>query len=238
MTVRIGITGESGFIGAHLAAHVRCDRRFRRIPFERSFFRSSRKLAEFTAGCDAIVHLAGESRNPDGEALRRINVTLTKMLASAASAAKNPPCVFLGSTTHISKNTPYHESKRISWNILKTELPHAVELLMPNTFGPCGRPFFNSVVSTFCFQAAHGETPPRIDPVTLKLIYIDDLCRMILDEIAAGFETRTSVIAHTMEITLPELWAKLDSWRHTETMPPLPTAFDAELWNTFRSYRS
>lgn len=238
MTIRIGITGESGFIGSHLAAHVRCDERFQRIPFERSFFRSSRALADFAAHCDAIVHLAGESRSPDGAGLRRINTTLTEMLADAARSVKTPPCVFLGSTTHIDKDTPYHESKRISWNILKTKLPHAVELLMPNTFGPCGRPFFNSVVSTFCFLAAHGETPERVDPVTLKLIYIDDLCRKILDEAASGFETRTAAIAHTVETALPDLWKKLETWRGTDGMPRLETQFDADLWNTFRSYRT
>jgi UDP-2-acetamido-2,6-beta-L-arabino-hexul-4-ose reductase len=32
-------------------------------------------------------------------------------------------------------------------------------LIIPNVYGPFGKPFYNSVVATFCHQLTHGEMP-------------------------------------------------------------------------------
>ncbi len=236
MIIRIGITGEAGFIGSHLAEKARQDSRFQHVPFERDFFSVPEKLAEFAGKCNVIIHLAGLSRSNDPERMYETNLQLTEMLANAAAEQAIPPCVMLGSTTHIRKDTPYHASKRDSMALLRERLPRTVELRMSNTFGPGSRPFYNSVVSTFCHLAAQKKTPEEISDVTLSLIYVEDLCSRILDLAAESPESRTEVIAHTDEIPLPCLWNMLTAWSKAGGMPELRTKFEAALWTTFRSY--
>ena len=81
--------------------------------------------------------------------------------------------------------------------------------MLPNTFGPGSRPFYNSVVSTFAALAAQGKEPEKIDDVILKLLPVRNLCRQAVDLL---FQTpqREFEIAHTIEIPLPELWKRLN----------------------------
>ena len=113
-------------------------------------------------------------------------------------------------------------------------------LLMPNTFGPCARPFFNSVVSTFCYQAAHGQTPERIDPAELKLIHVRTLCREILQIIRRNESGITAVeIPHEYEIRLDHLWEKLQEWKaglDAGKSPDAKTLFETDLLSAFLSY--
>lgn len=240
-TIRVGITGESGFIGRHLAAAVRADGRFAAVPFVRKWFDSPEELENFASRCDAIVHLAAVSRDDDGEKLYRTNLELTAKLIDAARSVPEIPAVFLGSTTHIAREAPYHASKRDAMALLRTRLPRTVELLMPNTFGPGARPYWNSVVATFCAIAAAGGAPPEIRDVPLALIPVEELCARILAEIARGGESRTVTIPHRYAPRLPELWGALAHWRDDRSAgtPPSPpeTPFERDLLAAFESYR-
>ena len=207
MPFRLGITGERGFIGSHLAASARADGRFSVTPFRREWFDRPKALAEFAQSCDAVVHLAGISRSDRPREAYDVNLELTAKLAAA-----RPRRVLFGSTTHIDKDSWYHASKRDGAKLLmgNSAFP-TVELLMPNTFGPGGKIFYNSAVMTFAWLAAHGEKPERIDPVPLKLIPVDELCAEILRIALSGGPTRREIIAHTVELTLPELWSRLSA---------------------------
>ena len=230
--IRLGITGQSGFIGSHLFRKAKISGGFIPQEFHRDFFEKTEDLKKFADSCDVIVHLAGLSRHEDGEHLYRTNVGLTEKLIRACSGLQK---ILLGSTTHIGKDLPYHASKRRSAELLERYGNFAI-LLMANTFGPGSRPFYNSVVSTFCSMAASGRAPDRIDDALLQLIYVDDLCSEIL-KAAKSAECGTIEIPHTHEIRLPELWNKLKAWSEGGK-PQIADAFDAELYTTFLSYRT
>lgn len=234
---RVGITGETGFIGRHLREIIDKSEQWEKVPFERNFFSDPSALAGFLKQCDVVVHLAGLSRHADGDFLYRTNLELTRALAEAAKTLDSPPVIFFGSTTHIAKMLPYHVSKRDSQKLLEESGVPTVTLLMPNTYGPGGRPFHNSVVSTFCHLAAEGKTPEKIEDAELKLIYVGDLCKKILSLMETENRTKTVEIAHTEEIRLPELWEKLCEWR-AQPLPSVHSALERNLLLTFRSYQS
>jgi len=49
-------------------------------------------------------------------------------------------------------------------------------LRLPNIFGKWGRPYHNSVVATYCYNASRNIKSIINDPKTeLELLYIDDL---------------------------------------------------------------
>ena len=64
----VGITGVNGFIGSHLKNQlVNCNKGFKVIKFDKSFFENNNKLDDFVEKCDVIVHLAGVNRHPSSE---------------------------------------------------------------------------------------------------------------------------------------------------------------------------
>ncbi len=234
---KVGITGETGLIGRHLRELVDRSEQWERVPFEKNFFSDPSALAGFLKQCDAVVHLAGLSRHADGDFLYRTNLQLARVLAEAAKTLVSPPVIFFGSTTHIAKTLPYHASKRDSQKLLEDSGVPSVTLLMPNTYGPGGRPFHNSVVSTFCHLAAQGKTPEKIEDAELKLIYVGDLCKKILFLLETETATKTVEIAHAEEIRLPELWKKLCEWRN-QPSPSAHSELERNLLRTFLSCRS
>lgn len=233
--MKIGITGAAGFIGSHLAAA--CARRgWQVVAGGREIFADARSMADFVCKSDRIVHLAGLSRHPDGEYLYRTNMELTAMLDRALRAAPRP--IYFASTTHdVLKDLPYHRSKRDGRALLEASGSYPVATLrMANVFGPGSKPFYNSVVSTFCRIAADGGTPERVDEAMLELIYIDELTEILcrhLVESAPENGAVTIEARHTL--ALPELWRKLAAWRQN---PPVePAGLDAMLYRTLESYR-
>ncbi len=241
--MKIGITGSEGFIGTafrrYLTALGVCP-----LICPRSAFERPGEMTAFCGSCEAVIHFAGLSRHPDGNFLLETNLRLTSALIAGLKNSGSRAHVYLASTTHEQRELPYHESKRRSRRMLETWAAETgnsyTTLLMPNTFGPYARPFFNSVVSTFCYQAAHGQTPDRIDPAELKLIHVRTLCREILRLVRRNVPGVSSVeIPHEYEIRLDRMWEILQNWRGqlAAGKTPLPAdPFETGLLETFLSY--
>lgn len=73
---KIGITGESGFIGTVLRETLRLTDAVH-IPFQREFFGDRNAMCGFVSQCDAVVHLAAVSRSQDPQAMYETNMRLT-----------------------------------------------------------------------------------------------------------------------------------------------------------------
>lgn len=235
----LGILGSTGFIGSHLFQRAKIDLRFIPAAGTRELFSSQAKLTSFLHSCDAVIDLAGVSRADDQEILYRTNMELVRKLISAMQEDGRGIPVYFGSTTHIEKTLPYHRSKRDSMALLAEHLPHAVEILMPNTFGPFAPPFYNSVISTFCVLAASDHSPERIDDALLELIPIRQLTSELLNVIAGNRTEKRIVLNAPYQIRLPELWTKLQDFKKctdSGTFPILKNELEGDLWYTFRSY--
>lgn len=233
--MKIGMTGCDGFIGRHLAEACRRNG-WQVLAGGKETLGDERSVAAFVRQCDRVVHLAGLSRHPDGEYLYRTNMRLAALLDGALQETPRP--LWFASTTHDTlKDLPYHRSKRDGRALFEASGRYPViTLRMANVFGPGSRPFYNSVVSTFCRIAADGGTPEKVDDVPLELIYIDELTERICSSLAeTAPRTAALTIGAKHFLTLPELWRKLVLWR--ENPPETTTGFDALLFRTFCSYR-
>lgn len=241
--MKIGITGSEGFIGTVFRRYLTV---LGEIPVicPRSAFECPEEMTAFCGSCEAVVHFAGLSRHPDGNFLLETNLRLTSALIDGLKNSSGHTHVYLASTTHEQRDLPYHESKRRSRKMLESWAAETgnsyTTLLMPNTFGPYARPFFNSVVSSFCYQAAHGQTPDRIDLAELKLIHVRTLCREILRIVHRNVPGVSAVeIPHEYEIRLDELWWKLQEWKSgmvAGKSPAAVTPFENDLLAAFLSY--
>ena len=244
---KVGITGQSGFIGTHLFNTLSLDtEKYELIPFEDSYFDDEKVLLSFVSKCDTIVHLAAVNRHHNQDEIYDTNLLLVDKLITALNKNKSKAHIIFASSTQEERDNTYGRSKKAGREILsawaKENKSGFTGLIIPNVFGPFGKPFFNSVISTFSYQLCAGETPKIEIDTELKLIYVGELITEIENIIEKNDSTITDklFVQHTSVIKVSDLLNKLSSYKslyfNTGFIPDLPNAFEVNLFNTFRSY--
>ena len=248
--MKIGITGEQGFVGTHLKNYLHLFDDAKLIPFQRNWFESNDTLDLFVSQCDAIVHLAAVNRHEDQQVLHDTNVALAQKLVDACKRTESIPHLLISSSTQEEKDNVYGQSKKtarlIFENWAKETNGLATGLIIPNVFGPFGKPYYNSVVATFCHKITRGETPEIHVDGTVNLIYVLDLVEHIRsvvfnpDQISRDKGAACWKISHTKSIKVSALLAMLNDFKtqYMEglTFPDLSDDFTKALFNTFRCY--
>ena len=82
------------------------------------------------------------------------------------------------STIQVVKKNPYGVSKKQAENLLlklKNNNTQVFIYRLANVFGKWSKPFYNSVVATFCYQILHNKEIKIIKNEQISLIYIDTL---------------------------------------------------------------
>jgi len=250
--IKIGITGQAGFVGTHLFNTLGLyPGKFERKSFEDSFFSDENKLKEFVQSCDVIVHLAAMNRHNDPEIIYNTNIGLVKQLISACKSTKSTPHIIFSSSTQEERDNLYGKSKKDGRILLEQWADknngQFTGLIIPNVYGPFGHPYYNSVVATFCHQLTHNETPKiEVDGV-VKLIYVGELVKQIIEMI---IEVETShkddvviqeiKLQHTTEIKVSRILQLLEGYKANYwgkgEIPALDTPFQRNLFNTFLCY--
>ena len=88
--MKIGVTGQNGFIGWHLSQTFKYifPLEFKLIPFERNFFYHEDLLDKFTSDCNCIIHLAGVNRDSDESKIKKVNIELSNKLIESFERIK------------------------------------------------------------------------------------------------------------------------------------------------------
>lgn len=244
--IKIGITGQAGFVGTHLFNTLGLyPSVFERIPFKDSYFQNEEKLNTFVSQCDAIVHLAAMNRHKNPNIIYKINIGLINQLIAACELTNSKPHILFSSSIQEEKYNIYGKSKKDGRELLIkwAEKNHAnfTGLIIPNVFGPFGLPNYNSVVATFCHQLTHNETPKIDIDGEIKLIYVSELVQIILQHITnQQLSVSTLKVPNTSEIKVSELLQKLTKFKvdyfTKGTIPNLNNSFELNLFNTFLCY--
>ena len=243
--VKIGITGQEGFVGTHLFNTIALfPEEFERVVYDIQFFGDEDLLDEFVAQCDVIVHLAAMNRHPDPQVLYDVNVGLVKTLIGALERTHSKAHVILSSSSQEEKDNLYGKSKKEGRGLL-IEWANRVGapftgLIIPNVFGPFGQPYYNSVIATFSHQIANGEMPQIQIDGELHLIYVGELVTEILNKIREHKTDVAYVVPHTATAKVSELLLLLQGYKNTYQdkgeIPVIITAFERNLFNTYRCY--
>lgn len=236
----IGITGIRGLIGWHLHAFLHGYDDVAVVGCDRGTFASNKQMDAFVSGVDAIVHLAGMNRGDERE-IEETNLHLTQSLIDACIRTASRPHILFASSTHIDGDTVYGRSKRQCGELLHawadTNGAPFTEMVLPHVFGECGRPFYNSVVSTFCHQLAHGEQPEIIHDGQLELLHAQKLAQHIDSFIRQGKSGTLRLRGRAIPVS--ELLRKLEGMAaqyREHLIPDLSEQLDLDLFNTYRSY--
>lgn len=257
--IKIGITGQAGFIGTHLFNTLSLDPgNFSLVPFKDQFFTTENELQEFVKQCDVIVHLAAMNRHAEPDVLYKTNIDLVQKLITAMERTGSTPYVIMSSSLQEERDNIYGRSKREGRELLNQWASRNgaqfTGLIIPNVFGPFGVPFYNSVISTFSYQLANGQEPKIEVDAELKLIYVHDLLKVIIGLInshGAGKGNSEGqpvsdnppeivYVEHQAVYKVTELLEKLRAYHECYVekgiFPDLSNNFELALFNTFRSY--
>ena len=195
--IKIGITGQAGFIGTHLfnTLSLHPDK-YIRIPFRDEFFKSEEVLDAFVKQCDVIIHLAAMNRHNDPNVLYKTNIELVQKLIDSMERTNSKPYVIMSSSLQEEQDNLYGLSKREGRELFNQwadrNSAKFTGLIIPNVFGPFGVPFYNSVISTFSYQLCNKQEPKIEVDNELKLIYVGDLVKVILDLVPADYAEKNT----------------------------------------------
>lgn len=243
---RIGITGSGGFVGSHLLHLLNRAESVTPVACNRATFHDDDRLRAFVQSCDTIVHLAGVNRGTDEE-IAIGNVSLARRLMQVLRETRTTPKLLYSSSIQRDLDNVYGRSKREAETILadwaRTVGADFATLVIPNVFGPGCRPFYNSVVATFCHLLAQGDRPEVHQDQEVEFIDVNLLVEQILSECCnseAG--VREKRISGSARLTVNELLSRLESYREhffdKQIVPDLSDPLDASLYATFLSYVS
>jgi UDP-2-acetamido-2,6-beta-L-arabino-hexul-4-ose reductase len=236
----IGVTGSYGMLGWHVCGFLRTLPDVQLRIANRETFSTAKSLAEFAGRCDVVLHLAGMNRG-DASEVAQTNIRLTQELITALKAVDSRAHVLFSSSTHIDRDTEYGASKRKCTALLEAWALQSsgkfTNLVFPNIFGERGKPFYNSVVSTFCHQVALGEMPVIQQDAELEQIHAQSVARLIWDCIVESQVGELRVPGR--KVTVSKLLEKIQGFQALYTghvFPDVRDDFDQDLFNTFRSY--
>src|ERR1035437_25173 len=246
--IKVGITGQTGFIGTHLFNFLNLKKdEIVTVPFEDNYFENDIQLREFIRECDTIVHLAAMNRHGDPQVIYDTNIRLVKKLILAMERIEKKTHVLFSSSTQEERENLYGKSKYDGRLLFEqwAERNHTrfTGFVIPNVFGPFGNPFYNSVVATFCHQLTHNQQPKIEIDANLQLIFVDELTNLFYQKIIERPDE--SVIERfkvqfTSENKVSEILLFLEKFKklyfEEHCFPDLNSAFELNLFNTFRSY--
>lgn len=246
MAIKIGITGQAGFVGTHLFNYLGLSDNFERVSFDDSFFNTPMQLDNFVKQCDVIVHLAAMNRHPDPQVIYETNLSLVRQLIESMKRIGNTPHVLFSSSTQEEKDNLYGKSKKEGRELFEQWAKRTgasfTGLVVPNVFGPFSKPYYNTFVATFAHQLINGEQPTVQVDGDIKLIYVGSLCSFITKQILSGEkETIQRIeVPHDFESKVTTILTKFENYQKLYAeqgiIPHLQDINDINLFNTFRSY--
>lgn len=242
--MKILVTGANGFVGKNLIAELN-NRGYSEI-FKVVRETTKEELNKYTKHCGFIFHLAGVNRPKDDKEFMEGNFGFTSELLELLKKNNNKSPIVITSSTQAEKGNPYGNSKKAGEDLLidyenETGIKTYI-FRLPNLFGKWSKPYYNSVVSTFCHNIARDmEIQINNSDTELELAYIDDVIKEFIN-IIEGNTLRIDnfcMIPITYKVKLGRLAKIIKSFRDSREhhyIPNMGDDFTKKLYSTYLSY--
>jgi len=241
--MKILVTGAKGFIGKNICLILR---EKGHDVFEYDLGCTDDQLIQFVKDSDFIVHLAGINRPLNPQEFIDGNVNFTKKLLDLLDQYGHKAPIIFSSSTQAALDNPYGKSKKMAEDqffVFSKETNTPVYIYrLNNVFGKWCRPNYNSVIATWCYNAANN-LPLQINQLApaIDFVYIDD----VIDEFLRVIENQPKSTGEIMHVEphytekLEDIAAALDTFkksRDNEIIPELKEGFYKKLYSTYLSY--
>jgi len=198
--MKVGITGAYGFVGSHLLDALISMSGVEVEPFDkrRHNLLQIESLRSFVEGKEVIIHLAGLNRDTN-ENLIKVNTlgTLNLLEALTAYAKRDIRLIYMSSfqvykepkrSELINELHPTHPkniygvSNKAAEEIISCYSFGSIVFRGSNFFGPRCKPYYNSVISTFCDLLSKSEsfTVYGSGEQGRDFLYISDVIEVLL----------------------------------------------------------
>ncbi|KAA3652436.1 MAG: NAD-dependent epimerase/dehydratase family protein [Proteobacteria bacterium] len=238
--MKIGITGAEGLLGFHLRARLQALGGHEVRLANRATFSTEASLDAFVNGLDGLAHFAGMNRGEEHE-VEAVNAALAEALVAAMRRTCSAPTVVFSNSTHVDRDTGYGRGKRRAAEVLGAWATDCgvsfTDLVLPHVFGEFGKPFANSVVSTFCWQLANGETPEIHVDGLLELVHAQAVAERCLSAMQSSENGRVRMAGEPIQVSgLLERLNALHAQYGAQIVPALNDPLTLRLFNTLRAY--
>lgn len=241
--MKILITGSKGFIGKNLIELLK------RAKYTDLFFFNKEstdlELETFIQNADFIFHLAGVNRPEKIDEFYEGNTALTeKLIALIEKNHRKIPILLTSSTQAVTDNDygkSKYEAEILIQNYSKKNDVSAYIYRLPNVFGKWGKPNYNSVIATWCYNVTRNLSLQINDPSkVLELVYIGDVVSHFLRQL----NNRTQRceyynIQPIYQKSLSEINQLLEQFkisRNNLLIPKVGQGFERALYATYLSY--
>jgi UDP-2-acetamido-2,6-beta-L-arabino-hexul-4-ose reductase len=238
--MRIAVTGAEGFLGWHTLCALKARGTDEVTSIGRDTASVDGHLDRALLGTDAVLHLAGVNRS-DPDKIRAGNIDSARRLTESLDRVGARPVIVYANSIQAGDGSPFAESKQaasehlVRWG---TAVGCAVaDVYLPNLFGEHGRPHYNSVVATFCYELAHGQEAVVVEDRTIPLLHVQDAVDALLDLVShqasgsfhpQGHPTRVSALLGILR-DFRDLYASGE-------IPDIADPLHRALFNTYRSF--
>lgn len=233
--MKVAVIGAEGFLGWHIRSALHAEGHDTVGVGRVAFWDSD--LAQKIQDCDAVVHAAGVNRGSDEEVAEG-NIALASRLAEVIGKSGFDRSLVYLNSSHFRRSTAYGQSKARAAEILGAAAGDGfTNLILPNVFGEFGRPYYNSVVSTFCHQIVNGLPLSINDDAPLELVHAQDVADEILATLRSGPRGQIEVTGHSTSVegVAHDLQEIRDSYS-VNVLPRTDSGYKRSLFNTLRSY--
>ncbi|MET7807968.1 polysaccharide biosynthesis C-terminal domain-containing protein [Micromonospora chersina] len=235
--LRLALTGAGGFLGWHVRVLLRALGWPEPVVLTRADLADPARVAARVSGVDRVLHLAGVNRADDPTEVAAGNVRLAVALADGLRAAPVPPGgVVYANSVQAGNGTPYGDGKAAAAAVLAdTGLP-LDDVPLPHLYGEHGRPFYNSVVATFCRVLAEGGRPEVHQDRQLDLVHVTDAAARLAGVPAGGSWDPALPALRTGVRELADRLTTMAAGYRVGDIPALPDRHHVRLFNTYRSH--
>lgn len=233
--LRLALTGGDGFLGWHVRVLVRALGWPDPVRLDRADLSDPDVLAARLAQVDRVLHLAGVNRGTPAE-LSAGNARLASAVVAGMDRCPVPPQVVFANSVQAGNGSPYGDGKAAAAAILADAGYDFHDVRLPNLYGEHGRPFYNSVVATFCRVLADGGRPEVLEDRELRLVHATDAAARLVGAPDGGSWDADMPAWRTSVRELAEVLTGYAALYRTGQMPALTDRHRLRLFNTYRSH--
>lgn len=239
--MKVLVTGSRGFIGRHVVDVLKS--RGHEV-FEYDINSSNDDLREYVNNCESIIHLAGSNRPKNNSDFYSNNYDLTKSIVDYILACGIKRPILFVSSIHADSKTDYGVSKKMAEEYLFSSGLPIIIYRLTNVFGPGCRPYYNSVVATFCENVSNDLPLSINDPhKVIDFVFVDDVAKQFVFDIENGKFANSRVfysVSPSYKCTINKLASLLRYFKCSILsdchLPFISNEFEFKLFLTFCSY--
>ncbi len=218
LSMKIAVTGATGFLGSHLVFHLAaagyevralvrksCPHQHpastsvHQLPVD---FNSIESITTALEGCEILIHLLGIINGSEAE-LRKSNVEITERVLQACRHAKIKKIVHMSSVAAVMGHGPYGRSKAEGeMRVRNSGIPHVI--FQPAYIYGIGDRHLTKRMTGF---VKYSPLVPVLGGGTFKIqpVFVGDVCQAILKAIPLNCARETFILAGPEQVSLKDM---------------------------------